>query len=515
MSFVEQQNNKRIAKNTLLLYFRMLLTMAVGLYTSRVVIQALGVDDFGIYNVVGGFVAMFAMLSGSLSAAISRFITFELGKNDLSSLKKVFSSAVTVQFFLALLILLIAETTGLWFLNNKMNIPIDRLSAANWALHLSIITFCIDLVSVPYNAAIVAHEKMSVFAYVSIFEALGKLSIAWAISISPIDKLIFYAILMCLFAVLVRLIYGAYCKKFFVECTYHFVFDGTLLKQMFAFAGWNFFGAGSYQLMTQGVNVLMNIFFGVAVNAARGVAMQIDAAIMQFVNNFTTAINPQITKSYASGNIEYLHKLLFSGAKYSYFLLMFFAIPTIYETHFTLDIWLKNVPDHACAFVRLALILSLIHVLSNTMITAMLATGNIRNYQIIVGGIGMLVFPLSFVAFKLGMRVETAYIINIAVFVMQFFCRLFFMRNMINMPIGGYLKLVLARIIPVTVLSCMLPSIAYCFFEESLLRFILIFSMSFGSSLLFITYLGLEKNERLFLYEKVKNIINRGSELWK
>lgn len=509
MASIEQQNNKRIAKNTLLLYFRMMLTMTVNLYTSRVVLQTLGVEDYGVYNVVGGFVALFSMLSGSLTAAVSRFITFELGKNDLLALKKVFSSAVTIQFLLAFLVTILAEILGIWFLNNKMNIPAERVSAAGWVLQFSIATFCVNLISVPYNACIVAHERMSAFAYVSVLEVLCKLAVAWAIVISPIDRLIFYAILMCAVALVVRFVYGVYCKMHFAECTYHFVFDGKLFKQMFGFAGWNFLGAGSYQLMTQGVNVLMNVFFGVTVNAARGVATQVDAAVMQFVNNFTTAINPQITKSYASGNVVYLHKLIYSGAKYSYFLMMFFAIPLISEIDVILNLWLKNVPDYTAIFVRLALVLSLVHVLSNTMITAMLATGKIKDYQIVVGGLGMLVFPASFVAFKYGLPAEAAYVINIIVFVLQLVCRLFFMKSMINMSIRGYLKNVLARIIPVTIVSCIFPLLLSSIWTSSIQRLVLLVMVNVIISLFAIVYLGLELQERSFLFNKIKDVVRK------
>ena len=285
MSSIERQNNKRIAKNTLLLYFRMLVTMAVGLYTSRVILQNLGVEDFGIYNVVGGFVAMFSVLSGSLSAAISRFLTFELGKNDLEKLKKIFSSAVTIQIILVLVVVFIAETVGFWFLHNKMVIPESRLYAANWVFQMSIITFGVNLISIPYNAAIVAHERMSAFAYISIIEALGKLVVAWAIAISGFDRLIFYAILMCCIALSIRLIYGCYCKRRFAECTYHFIFDKALLKQMFCFAGWNFIGSSSAVLRDQGGSVVLNLFFGPSVNAARGVAVQVQHAVSQFQIN--------------------------------------------------------------------------------------------------------------------------------------------------------------------------------------------------------------------------------------
>ena len=273
-------NNKRIAKNTLLLYIRMLFLMLVSLYTSRVILNALGVEDYGIYNVVGGVVTMFSMLSGSLSAAISRFITFELGTGDIEKLKKVFSASVTIQFGISLVFVVVAETIGIWFLNNKMEIPEGRLIAANWCLQFSIMTFVINLLCVPYNASIIAHEKMSAFAYISILDAVGKLVVAWCIALSPVDKLIFYGFLMALIAWIIQFIYSLYCKRHFVECSYKFIYDNDLLKQMFSFAGWNFFGAGSWQLMNQGVNLLLNIYFGVTLNAARGIATQVDHAVM-------------------------------------------------------------------------------------------------------------------------------------------------------------------------------------------------------------------------------------------
>lgn len=260
MSAQSSDNNKRIAKNTLLLYFRMLFMMVVSLYTSRVILNALGVEDFGIYNVVGGLVSMFSVISGSLSAAISRFITYELGKGDQSNLNKIFSASVTIQLLLSLIIVVLIESVGVWFLNTKMTIPADRMTAANWVLQFSIVTFVINLISVPYNAAIIAHEKMSAFAYISILEAVGKLTIAFLIMWSPIDELICYAILMCAVAVIVRLTYGHYCKKHFAECTYHFHWDKEILKRMFGFAGWNFIGSIAGILRGQGINVLLNLF---------------------------------------------------------------------------------------------------------------------------------------------------------------------------------------------------------------------------------------------------------------
>ena len=500
-------NNKRIAKNTLLLYVRLLFTMVIGLYTSRVVLKTLGIEDFGIYNVVGGFVTMFTVLSGSLSAAISRFLTFELGKGNINKLKKVFSSSVTIQIGLSLIIIVIAETLGLWFVNCKMVIPEGRLEAANWVYQFSILSFVVSLISVPYNASIISHEKMGTFAYMSIFEASGKLAVAYGISHAPIDRLVFYGGMILGISLVMRLIYGWYCKKNFEECSYHLEFDIDLLRKMFSFAGWNFFGAGSWQLMTQGVNMLLNVYFGVAVNAARGVAVQVDNAVMQFVNNFTTAINPQITKSYASGDREYMFTLIFRGAKYSFFMLLFFAIPIICETDFILRIWLKEVPVYAPVFIRLATIISLLHVLSNTMITAMLATGNIKRYQIVVGGLGMLAFPSVWLSFYLGCSPEIAYVIIIIVFLLQLTSRLYLLKQMINMPVTSFINEVLIKVVVVTILAFIGPLVVLKVMDDYAIRFFVLGITSVICTSITVFLVGLSSSERSYLCKIVEKKI--------
>ena len=339
--------------------------MGVTLYTSRVVLAALGVVDFGIYNVVGGVVAMFSMLSGSLSIAITRFLTYELGTGNIERLKNIFSSAITIQLLIGGLVVLLAETVGLWFLNSKMVIPHERILAANYVLQFSLITFLINLISVPYNAAIIAHEKMSAFAYISIVEAISKLSVAFLISVAPFDRLIFYAILMCVTALVIRLIYGCYCKRYFEECTYHFIFDKELLKNMFSFAGWNFIGAASSVLRDQGGNIVINLFCGPAVNAARGIAYQVNNAISGFVSNFMMALNPQITKSYATGDKEYMMTLIHQGARLSFYILLILSLPVIIDAHYILTLWLKIVPEHTTLFVQLVLIFAMSESISN------------------------------------------------------------------------------------------------------------------------------------------------------
>ena len=496
-------NNRRIAKNTLMLYIRMLLIMAVNLYTSRVVLSALGVDDFGIYNVVGGLVAMFSVLSGSLSASITRFITYELGKGNEESLKKIFSSSVTIQIGLAFLIIILAEAVGVWFLNGKMNIPDNRIVAANWVFQLSVLTFVINLISVPYNASIIAHERMSAFAYISILEALGKLAIAFFITISPIDRLVFYAILMCFVALCIRFVYGIYCKRHFEECTYHFIFDTELLKQMFGFAGWNFIGASSAVLRDQGGNVVINLFCGPAVNAARGIAFQVGNAVNGFVSNFMTALNPQITKSYATGERDYMMTLIHQGARLSFYILLLISLPVLVNTSYILSFWLKTVPDHTELFVQLVLVFAMGESISNPLITAMLATGNIRNYQLIVGGLQMMNLPVSYILLRTGSFPEAVIIVAIIISQCCLAARLFMLRGMIGLSVKGYLKKVYINVLIVTVLSAIVPFLIASRLEDTFVNFVLLCCLSVACTGLTVYYIGCNKTERQFVKNKI------------
>lgn len=500
MSTDSSSNNKRIAKNTLLLYFRMLFMMAVSLFTSRVVLNTLGVEDYGINNVVGGVVAMFSVLSGSMSSSISRFITFELGKGDKNRLKTVFSTGINIQLGMSLIILLVAEAVGVWFLNYKMNIPEERMYAANWVFQCSILTFILGLLSVPYNAAIIAHEKMSAFAYISIIEVTLKLIIVYLLTISPYDRLITYSILFMLVGVLIRLIYGYYCKRHFEECTYHLVYDKAILKSMTSFAGWNFLGNGAYMLNTQGVNILMNMYFGVAVNAARGVATQVDAALKQFVNNFTTAVNPQITKSYAQGDLSNMHKLVCRSAKFSAFLMMFFAVPIILETDTILSLWLKNPPAYASVFLKWIIISSFMDtVLANSLVTSMFATGDIKKYQIIVTTVGCLVFPLSWLAFQLGFEPQVGYMLYFVIYSILLFVRLYLLRDMVKLPIMMYVREVLFKVTTVMAISFVIPSILLFVIDEDLLRLVAVVLLSMTVTTVTTYLIGLNDGEKKYI----------------
>lgn len=498
-------NNKRIAKNTLLLYVRMLFMMAVSLYTSRVVLNALGVEDFGIYNVVGGVVTMFSVLSGSLSAAISRFITYELGKGNKERLNIIFSSSVMIQAILALSICFLAEIIGVWFLNSKMNIPEERIAAANWVMQCSILTFMINLISVPYNATIIAHERMKVFAYVSILEVVLKLVIVFLLYISMFDKLMTYSVLLVLVALIIRFVYGYYCKKHFEECDFHFVYDRKVLKDISGFAGWNFIGSSSGILRDHGGNIVINLFCGPAVNAARGIATQVHSAVYGFVTNFMIALDPQITKNYAQGNKSYLMFLLFQGSRFAYYLLLLLSLPIIFEAEFILSKWLTIVPEHTVNFVRLVLIFSLSESISRPLIAAQNATGKIRDYQIVVGGLQMLNLPIIYVLLRMGYMPESVFIVSITISQCCLAARLYMLRSSIAMSARMFLRKVYLTDVLVTVASIALP-IIFIHTAKSWPTFIINCVFVLLCTLLSIMFIGCNHSERVMFLQKAKEL---------
>ena len=449
-------NSRRIAKNTVLLYFRMFLLMVVGLITSRVVLRALGQEDFGIYGAVAGVVTLFTVFTGSMSAAISRFITYELGREEEGTdLRKVFSTAVSIQLVLSAVIALLAEPIGLWWLQNKMVLPPERLEAARWVLHFSLISLVIQLVSVPYNADIIARERMDAFAWISIFEGLGKLAVAYCIAVSPVDKLVLYAALLALVSLLTRLAYGIFCRRTFPEARYNWKLDRKLFGRMFSFAGWNFIGSGSGILRDQGGNQLLNLFFGPVANASWLLASQVNGTVQKFVTSFTTAINPQITKSYASGDRDYMMSLVFKGSRMSVYLLLLVVCPVFFNAKFLVDLWLgaDAVPPDAVAFIRLILLYLMVESISYTMVTAMLATGDIRNYQILVGGLQLLNVPVAWLCLKLGAPAQCIYWVAIGVACCCLAARLHMLKGMIGLPVDRFLREVLLNEVRVVLLS--------------------------------------------------------------
>lgn len=438
-------SDKRIAKNTLLLYTRTIFVMVVSLYTSRVVLATLGIDDYGIYNVVGGVVAMFGMVSGSLSSAISRFITFELGRGDMERLKRIFSTSVNIQLIISLLVLFLGETVGLWFVNNKLNIPFERLATANLVLHCSLITFIINIISTPYNAVIISHERMSIFAYISMLEVCLKLGIVYLLGVSSWDKLKTYAVLLVVVAICIRLVYGIYCRNHFEEAKYQFLYDRELIKEMFCFGGWMFLGATAQVFSTQGTNILLNIFYGIAINAAAGIGNQVNSAVNQFVSNFQTAFTPQIVKLYAVGDLPKLRRLLYQSSRFSFLLLFAIAYPLMLNVDFILALWLKDVPAHTSAFCILILTYSLVEALSRPVGIIIHATGRVKKYNIFMSIALSMNLILSFIFLKLGFPPEIVMVIGILVCIICFLIRLLLAQAYHVVEISRYVRNVLLR----------------------------------------------------------------------
>lgn len=497
-------NSKRVAKNTIFLYLRTIIIMLISLYTTRIVISSLGEIDYGIYTVVGSFVAMFAIISNSITAAISRFITYELGLNECGNISKVFSTSVILQIFLGIIIIVFVAPIGVWFINNKLSIPIDRLHAANWVFIFSLLTFIINLISVPYNALIVAHERMAAFAYIGIFDAICRLIIAYSISISTFDTLIHYAILMALLAILIRLIYGLYCKRKFRESRFIWFFDKNLVKKIFGFTGWNFIGAAAGVLKEQGLSILLNIFGGPIVSAARGVSVQVTSAVTSFVTNFTTALNPQITKSYASNNNIDSINIANTGSRISFFLLFVLSIPIITETNSILDIWLESVPPYTVPFIQLVLVNSLVQCLSYPLTTLVLANGNIRTYQIIVGGCLLLNLPISYILLKLGFSLNIVFVVSIFVSVLSLILRLILINRIIHeFSIKQFVSSVIWKITQVITIVFIIIYIMYSHTLLNSIYFVYKIVATFIISAAVVILFGLTKSEKAFLRGKI------------
>lgn len=507
--FTASQNNKRIAKNTLMLYFRMILTMLVSLYTSRVVLNTLGVEDFGIYNVVGGFVSMFGFLNSAMASATQRFLSFEIGKKDFEQLRNVFSMSVNIHFLIAFIILILAETVGLWFVNTQLTIPAGRMGAAQWVYQFSILAMMVYMVSVPYNAIIIAHERMNVFAWVSIAEVSLKLFIVFMLQWFGFDKLKFYAILTFSVSLIIRFIYGFYCSRYFKESKFRFFWDKPLFKTLVDYAGWNLWGNIAAVLKDQGVNVLLNMFFGPVINAARGIAYQVSSAVNQFVANFQMAMNPQIIKSYAVDDLKNMHQLIFRGAKYSFFLLFTLSLPILLETEQILRLWLKMVPEYTVIFTRLVIINVLIDCISGPLMTAAQASGKIKLYQSVVGGLLILNLPVSYLFLKLGFQPQVTLYISIGISVIALFSRLKIISPLVSLSIMDYFKNVIVKIIPVIFIAVILPCFIIYLLPVNIERLLLTCFIAVISVGLTVYFIGLSHSEQLFMIKSFKRITSK------
>lgn len=482
-------NKNIIVKNTLFLYIRMFLTLLITLYTSRVVLNVLGASDYGTYSVVGGVIATFSFLSGTLASSTQRFLNYEMGKDNTEKLKDIFRTSMSIHLILCLLIILLAETLGLWFLNTQMHISSDRMYAANWVHQCAIGTFIISIMSVPYNAAIIAHEKMSVFAYISILEVILKLLVVILLQWLGGDKLIIYAIMLMIAQFIVRLVYSRYAKTHFKECDNRYSINKTLMKEMLSFSGWNMMSVFSVMLKNQGINIILNLFFNTLINAARGIAVQVNTVIYGFVTNFMQALNPQIVKSYAAGELGEVRKLVNLGTRMGFYLITIFAIPIIIKTEQILTLWLGDYPQYTVIFVRLTLILSMLESFGPTLATTQAATGNIRNYHIVMSSIGLLNLPISIFLLYLGYPPYTPFIVSIGLMLIINGARVWFLQRSIKVNPTNFIVTVYLRSIVVTLFGSVIPFLIHNYYPNPYIievgTFFLVSFLSMGASIFY------------------------------
>lgn len=505
---IQKADKKLIAKNTFVLYIRMFLLMGIGLYTSRVILQTLGVSDYGVYNVVGGVVSMLGFLSASLASASQRFISFELGKDNQNEINKVFSTSIIVHFALAVVLVIILESVGVWFLNSKLNIDSTRMTAANWVFQCSIASMFISIISVPYNALIIAHEKMSAFAYISIIEGCLKLGIVFLLNVIPGDKLINYAILVAIVSVIIRVCYSTYCRIEINSVKFNFIIDRDLFKQMFSFTGWSVVGNLGFTTKDQLSNIILNLFYGTTVNAARGVAAQVNGAITQFSQAIGTAINPQITKQYAAGNIKESSELVYLGIRLKFYLLILVSVPVIVNVDWILKTWLGTVPDYSNKFLILILFSTLFHALSGSLSTAIQATGKMRNFTIGVCVILLSELPIAYILLKMGNPPYYALFPTVLVQFVASMYRFYVLKSEVpSYKWSDYIFKVCLRCIAIFLISLVVNQIIDSLFPDNFLNVIIVTVISFFVSIALIFLLGLNNNERMALRKRVYQAI--------
>lgn len=503
------ETNKIIVKNTIFLYIRTFVSMLISLYTSRKILEALGISDFGIYNVVGGVITMLTFLNGSMSVATQRFLTVELGRKDKGNYNRIFNMAVLIHLGLAALVLVAAETVGLWFVNTYLNIPAGRMSAANWVYQASVLSTILGILQTPYHASIVSHEHMHIYAYVGLGESFGKLLLVLLLMVYPYDRLIFWGFIMFFFQFLMAIIYRIYCIRIFPECKLYLKWDNSVFCSMLRFTGWNMFGTVAWLLKDQGVNILMNMFGGPIANAARGVSCQISGAVQGLTGGFQSAVNPQITKRYAANDSEATCRLLCESSKISYFLLFIIALPVMMEADFILKLWLVEVPPMAALFTRIILIESLFSTLGAPMVTSLMATGNIKWYQIVVGSSLLLIIPVAYLLLKVEYSIETALIVSALFILLGDVLRVVFCKKQLSLSLRLFVLKVVLPITIVTGLSVVLPLFIHYNLSEGWSRLIISTVVSCLIVAVLIYTIGLTAIERNFIVTGVISKIKR------
>lgn len=502
-------NTERIAKNTLLLYLRMGLMMCINLYTSRIVLHALGVEDYGIYNVVGGVIVMFSFLTDSMTASTQRFLTFELGSGNKEKLHAVFVTSIHIHLLITLLIIFLGETIGLWFLMEKMVIPPERMFAAHWVYQFSIFIAVLNVLSYPYMSAIIAHERMKSFAYIAILDALLKLLMVYLLLVFDYDRLILYAALYAGEKLLIRSVYNIYCIRNFEECKYKWIFQKPLFKEMASFAGWKLWGNLAFVFYSQGLNLLLNVFFGPVVNAARAAAYYAQDAVANFAINFQSAINPQITKTYASGQLVETHKLIYKSVRLTFCLLLMICLPLIVEAPTVFGLWLVEVPEGSVTFLRLMLVILMLQQSSNALVIAIAATGKIKWYEISLGLLMLTIVPISYIVLRLGGAPWSVFVVFLAVVVVAFFLNLHIVLPKIQLRLKDYFRYAIGRCALVLMLSLVAPLVMHLIKGPGLLFSLLNIAVIVMSTGVTAYYFGMEAEERLAVAKKVKGFVTK------
>lgn len=506
-----QGNNRTIAKNTLLLYIRMFFLILVQLYTVPIILRTLGIEDYGIYNVVGGIVSMFSFIGGSLASASQRFIAFSLGKGEKEELVDVFNTTITVYYIIAIVSFLLLELLGAWFLNFRMNIPADKMYAANWVFQLSLLTFLISLTSIPYNSAVIAHERMSLFAYLGIMECIMKLIIAISLPLFLYDRLIVYSVLLCIIAIIIRIVYQVYCYRHFAECRiFRLKFDSLSGGRMISYTGWNMIGSVALLLRQQGLNIVLNLFFGPLLNAAHSIAQQLNGVLTQFINNIYMASRPQMTKLYATGQRDAMWMLVRSSSKMSFFLLTYISIPVFIELDFILKLWLGEVPVYTVGITRLFIASLLVETLVNQLIGVFQAANKLKMYQICSSTVLLLIVPVSYCSLLMYPDSPLLpYWISLGISVLYISSILCVAKFRIGLNLQDYLIQVMSRLIGVFVVSFVLVRLCVCRIETSLLHVVLTVILSFFIVTACIGLLGLDWDEKKFVRDMIIQKINK------
>lgn len=500
------ENNKRIAKNTMFLYFRQILILFVSLYTVRVVLDVLGVEDYGIYSVVAGIVSFFSFLSGTMASATQRFFSFALGKNDTEKLKKTFSVNLLIYGGIAIIALLLLETVGLWFVNEHLQVPPNRFEAAKWVYHFSVLMFIATIFSTPFMSIIIAHEDMKIYAYVSIVEVVMKLGVVFLLLYVPFDKLELYGVLTFAVSVIITILYAIICMRKYVECQFRiFYWDKLLLKEIVGFTGWTLFGQLSSVGRNQAVTILLNQFFNPVVVAARAIAVNITNNITVFANNFNTGLYPPIIKYYAAGEKEEMFKLIFNGSKITFFLMWVFALPLLLEMDIVLKLWLKNPPEYTVLFTRLALIEVLIISLSLPLATAARAPGKMKTYELSLGTIQIAIFIVSWIILKMGAEAYSVFLIAIIANIIMFFARLLIVKQLIEMNVKLFIQKVVFPIFIIIILSFVPTYCIFLFLPKGILFSIITVILSVIICSLTMYFVGIDKKMRNKIYEIVVN----------